>query len=242
MSAAACAGPPPGQGSGPSGTAELLRALSLGSGLGVAERMERGTNTAFVGLQLGGAPGLGAAAPPGRDRCARRAGPPASLPRPAHPGPGAPLAGLAAGVGAHHERLDGSGYPLGTGGQGLPIGARVLAAADAWAERARDRPPDLTGEKGLDPACTAALPSCARPDISYQRRPSHAAAASLALSSRELEVLRLLAESVSNPAISKALYISRRTAEHHVELILTKLGVTSRTAAVAYALTHELLS
>ena len=153
-----------------------------------------------------------------------------------------PLAGLAADVGAHHERLDRSGYPLGIGGQGLPIGARVLAAADAWAERARDGPPDLTGEEGLDPACIAALRSCARLDISYQRRRSDAAAASPALSSRELEVLRLLADGASNPAISKALYISRRTAEHHVEHILTKLGVTSRTAAVAYALTHQLLS
>jgi len=140
-------------------------------------------------------------------------------------------------------RLDGSGYPLGTGGEGLPTGAQVLAAADAWAERARFGSPDLTGEKGLDPACTAALRSRARPDASYQRRRSHhAAAAGPALSSREQEVPRLLADGASNPAISKALYISRRTTEHHVEHILTKLGVTSRTAAVAYALTHELLS
>jgi len=57
-----------------------------------------------------------------------------------------------------------------------------------------------------------------------------------------LEVLRLLADGASNPDISKALYISRRTAEHHVEHIQAKLEVTSRTAAVAHALTHELLS
>jgi DNA-binding NarL/FixJ family response regulator len=54
--------------------------------------------------------------------------------------------------------------------------------------------------------------------------------------------LRLLAEGATNPEISKALYISRRTVEHHVEHILAKLAVTSRTAAVAYALTHQLLS
>ena len=51
-------------------------------------------------------------------------------------------------------------------------------------------------------------------------------------------MLRLLADGASNPDISKTLYISRRTAEH----ILAKLEVTSRTAAVAHALTHELLS
>ena len=63
-----------------------------------------------------------------------------------------------------------------------------------------------------------------------------------ALSAREIEVLRLVTQGASNPDISKALHISRRTAEHHVEHILAKLGVTSRTAAVAYTLTHELLS
>ncbi len=75
----------------------------------------------------------------------------------------------------------------------------------------------------------------------YARRPD-AIPAQPALSPRELDVLRLLADGASNPAISKVLYISRRTTEHHVEHILTKLGVTSRSAAVAYALTHELLS
>ncbi len=63
-----------------------------------------------------------------------------------------------------------------------------------------------------------------------------------ALSPRELEVLQLLVDGAANPDISGSLYISRRTAEPHVEHILAKLEVTSRTAAVAYALTHELLS
>lgn len=151
-----------------------------------------------------------------------------------------PLADLAADVGAHHERLDGSGYPLGLTAHSLPIGARVLAAADTWAERARHGFPDLVGESGLDPACTAALRT--RPSTDQQRRHSQAGPACPSLSSRELEVLRLLADGASNPDISKALFISRRTTEHHVEHILTKLAVTSRTAAVAYAFTHELLT
>jgi HD-GYP domain-containing protein (c-di-GMP phosphodiesterase class II)/DNA-binding CsgD family transcriptional regulator len=153
-----------------------------------------------------------------------------------------PLADLAADVSAHHERLDGSGYPLGLAAPNIPIGARLLAAADAWAERAGHGPPDLTGDDGLDPACTAALRSCTEPGNGPRRRRSDAGPAGPALSSRELEVLRLLADGASNPDISKSLYISRRTAEHHVEHILAKLTVTSRTAAVAYALTHELLS
>jgi HD-GYP domain-containing protein (c-di-GMP phosphodiesterase class II)/DNA-binding CsgD family transcriptional regulator len=153
-----------------------------------------------------------------------------------------PLADLAADVAAHHERLDGSGYPLGLSGQGMPVGARLLAAADTWAEQARDGTPDLSHEDGLDPACVAGLQSCAGSAPRYQRRRSPPLSARPVLSSRELEVLRLLADGASNPAISKALFISRRTTEHHVEHILVKLDVTSRTAAVAYALTHGLLS
>ena len=103
-------------------------------------------------------------------------------------------------------------------------------------------PPTSADEDGLDPACIAALRPGTKAGTGSQRRHSRAAAALPALSPRELEVLRLLADGASNPDISKALYISRRTTEHHVEHILTKLGVTSRTAAVAYALTHELLS
>ena len=153
-----------------------------------------------------------------------------------------PLADLAADVGAHHERLDGSGYPLGLAAPGISIGARVLAVADVWAERAGQGPPDLTREDGLDPACIAALRSCPRPGTGRSRQRSRADLGRPALSSREVEVLRLLADGASNPGISKTLHISRRTTEHHVEHILTKLEVTSRTAAVAYALTRELLS
>jgi len=149
-----------------------------------------------------------------------------------------PLADLVADVGAHHERLDGSGYPPGLAGPGIPTGARALAAADAWAERAGHGPPDLTGDDGLDPECIAAL----RPGTGHPRQHSRADPGRPALSPRELEVLRLLADGASNPGISKTLHISRRTAEHHVEHILAKLDVTSRTAAVAYALTRELLA
>jgi HD-GYP domain-containing protein (c-di-GMP phosphodiesterase class II)/DNA-binding CsgD family transcriptional regulator len=153
-----------------------------------------------------------------------------------------PLAGLAADVGTHHERTDGSGYRLGPAVQPMPITARMLAAADAWAEQARRGPADLMGDKGLDPACLTALRSCAGPRTGQRRQVPRAELARPALSARELEVLHLLAGGASNPDISKTLYISRRTAEHHVEHILAKLEVTSRTAAVAYALTHELLS
>ena len=60
------------------------------------------------------------------------------------------------------------------------------------------------------------------------------------LTPRELEVIRLLARGLSNRAIAFELGIGPRTADQHVHSIFVKTGVKSRTAAVRYALDHDL--
>jgi len=59
------------------------------------------------------------------------------------------------------------------------------------------------------------------------------------LSERELQVLELAARGASNKTIGSALFLSTRTVEAHMRSIFDKLGVSSRTEAVTYAVRHQ---
>jgi DNA-binding CsgD family transcriptional regulator len=80
-------------------------------------------------------------------------------------------------------------------------------------------------------------------DLAWLDSFTHGAAADelYGLSPRELEVLRLLATGASNREIASKLVISEHTVARHVQNILTKLDVRSRTAAGAFAFEHDLL-
>jgi DNA-binding NarL/FixJ family response regulator len=61
------------------------------------------------------------------------------------------------------------------------------------------------------------------------------------LTKRELEVLRLLADGLTQAEIASKLVISQKTVGSHIERILSKLGVRSRTQAVALAFREDLV-
>ena len=61
------------------------------------------------------------------------------------------------------------------------------------------------------------------------------------LTSRELEILRLMVHGDSNPDIAEKLFVSRSTVKFHVSNILMKLGTATRTEAVAVALQRKLV-
>jgi DNA-binding NarL/FixJ family response regulator len=61
------------------------------------------------------------------------------------------------------------------------------------------------------------------------------------LTEREIEVLRLIASGMTNRGIGTKLGISEKTVARHVSNIFTKLDLTSRAAATAYAFQHRVV-
>jgi DNA-binding CsgD family transcriptional regulator len=82
-----------------------------------------------------------------------------------------------------------------------------------------------------------AVPDIRRLEKLSERQPSSAPGG---LSLREVQVLRLVAAGKTNRAIADELFLSERTVHRHLSNIFTKLDVTSRSAATAYAFQHDL--
>jgi HD-GYP domain-containing protein (c-di-GMP phosphodiesterase class II) len=159
----------------------------------------------------------------------------------------APLGAIAA---QHHERLDGSGYPRGVPADALTPAGRALAAADVYHALTEMRP----HRPAFSPDEAAAL---LRAEAAGGRLDGHAAEAVLAaaghrvrkrrewpagLTSREVEVLRLVARGLSNKEIARELVISPKTANTHVEHIYTKIDATNRAQASLFAMKHGLMA
>lgn len=89
------------------------------------------------------------------------------------------------------------------------------------------------GEPVLDPRAASHLIGAVR---SRERRAGGSSLEGAPLSNREVDVLRLVAEGMSNGEVATKLYISSQTVKTHMERICTKLGVQGRVAAVKRAL------
>ena len=103
---------------------------------------------------------------------------------------------------------------------GDAAGARMELAAAAHALRTLGAAPALAGLGALD-----------------EKPPATPGG----LTVREVEVLRLVARGKGNRAIARQLAISEKTVARHLSNIFTKLDLSSRTAAAAYAFTHHLV-
>jgi HD-GYP domain-containing protein (c-di-GMP phosphodiesterase class II) len=159
------------------------------------------------------------------------------------------LARLAEVAAAHHERLDGSGYPRGLAGGALSPEARILAAADAYQamtelrpHRAARSPQDAAGQLRqdvrsgrLDPNAVDAVLGAAGHRVRRRRE------GPAGLTQREVEVLVLLARGLSNKQIAARLVVSPRTVGHHVQHVYRKIGCSTRAAASLFAMQHGLL-
>ena len=156
---------------------------------------------------------------------------------------------------AHHEKCDGSGYHKRVRADGADPGAGVLAATEIYVglttERA-DRPPlspedaaaevrRLVSTGVLEPRAAQAVLVAAghgEPKAPSSPRPSHPGG----LSRREVDVLRLAAKGLTTKAIADRLFISPKTADHHIQHIYDKIGVSTRAAAALWAMQHAVVS
>ncbi len=150
---------------------------------------------------------------------------------------------------AHHEHVDGTGYPLGIGGANLGRSERILAAAVAYRSALEPRPyrepmsPEQAAARlrsrsargALDHDCVDAVLDAAGHTASKQRRDD-------LLTPRERQVLGLVSRGFSNREIATRLVLSEKTVRNHVERTYAKIGATNRVGASLYALHHGLVT
>jgi|WetSurSiteA1Bulk_404760.scaffolds.fasta_scaffold23954_2 NarL family two-component system response regulator LiaR len=101
--------------------------------------------------------------------------------------------------------------------------------ADELAKAIRDA---ASGKSTLSPEAARALINATRPTS----QPSYD------LTEREIEVLKLVVQGQSNQQIADNLVISLATVKAHISSILSKLNVSSRSEAIAFAIKHKIIS
>jgi HD-GYP domain-containing protein (c-di-GMP phosphodiesterase class II) len=159
------------------------------------------------------------------------------------------LSQVAAVARAHHEHLDGSGYPLGLAGTTLGRPERLLATAVAYQSALEPRPyreplspgdaaarlKDRVTRGELDSDSAEAVLAVAGHARTKLRRDD-------ALTPRETEILALVARGLTNRDIATRLVLSEKTVRNHVERTYAKIGASNRVGASLYALEQGLVA
>ncbi|MFS0730037.1 response regulator transcription factor [Curtobacterium sp. 1P10AnD] len=117
--------------------------------------------------------------------------------------------------------------------------AAIEAGASGYLLKAAPESEILAGVRATARGETALAPSAAAALV--RRTAGKPPAAGPTLSPRELEVLQLVAQGNSNPAIGRALFLSETTVKTHLGHVFDKLGVNDRTRAVTRAMELGLL-
>lgn len=152
-----------------------------------------------------------------------------------------------------HERIDASGYHRHIGGPHLDDAQRVLAAADCYQAIVSDRPHRAARSREDAAAELRAMATAGRLDVDAvervlaaagHQRAAHGARAALpaGLTPREADVLRLVALGLTTKQIAEQLEISPKTADHHIQHVYAKVGVSTRGAAALFAIEHGVLA
>jgi len=149
-----------------------------------------------------------------------------------------------------HERTDGSGYHRRLTAGLEDDAQRVLAAADCYQAMVSPRPHRDARPRDVAAAELRAMAAAGRLDGEAVERVLMAAGHDRAsrpalpggLTVRETEVLRLIALGLTTREVADQLVISAKTADHHVQHIYGKLGLSTRGAAALYAIEHGVLT
>ncbi len=113
------------------------------------------------------------------------------------------------------------------------LGEQAFAAA--WVQGRTQSP-----EQGLATAGQVILPASTLVERSSSPTPASPPSYPDRLTAREVEVLRVVAQGLTNEQVAERLVISPRTVDTHLTSIYGKIGVSSRAAATRYAIEHHL--
>jgi HD-GYP domain-containing protein (c-di-GMP phosphodiesterase class II) len=156
---------------------------------------------------------------------------------------------------AHHEKSDGSGYHKRLRADAVDPFACVLTAVEIYVGMTTDRADRdalsaadaavelrrLASRGVIEPRAARAVLVAAGHGEPRERTVARARLPG-GLTRREADVLRLAARGLTTQRIADRLYISTKTADHHIQHIYRKIGVSTRAAAALWATQHAVVS